>query len=535
MLYLFTFFWFVRTTKSILFWIYLWQLKEYHIGRFIDYFRTEKGKKAVINWLFLVKLLVFIGLVGVFNKPGLGQDFLIYFIFVIFFAESAFAVKRIIQKTLKAPILTKKTSIILSAGISLELLVLSFLFGFNPLFSQFVKILLAIDILAPVFCSVLVLSFQPLTVTLRDQIIRRAREKRERFKNLLVIGITGSYGKTSVKEFLATVLSEKYKVLKTREHQNSEVGISQCLLYDLNEEHEIFVVEMGAYNKGGIKFLCDIVKPKIGIVTGVNEQHLATFGKMENLLSAEGGGELIESLSEDGLAILNYDNPIIRERKIEHYNPKLKNIKFYSMSGKETDLWASDIKIEKESISFRLSSKEGDQATFNLNFLGAHNIYNVLAAACCAKSLGMTLEEIAKTCSKIERWQSGMQLKPGIDGLNIIDATYSANPTGVISHLDYLKVWPGKKVIIMPCLIELGEASESVHRRIGKKIGEVCDLAIITTKDRFKEIAEGAGDKAIFLENSKEIFEKIRDFCREGDVILLESRMPDHFIEQLTP
>ncbi len=205
------------------------------------------------------------------------------------------------------------------------------------------------------------------------------------------------------------------------------------------------------------------------------------------------------------------------------------------MSGKETDLWASDIKIEKESISFRLSSKEGDQATFNLNLLGAHNIYNVLAAACCAKSLGMTLEEIAKTCGKIERWQSGMQLKPGIDGLNIIDATYSANPTGVISHLDYLKVWPGKKVIIMPCLIELGEASENVHRRIGKKIGEVCDLAIITTKDRFKEITEGAGDKAIFLENSKEIFEKIKDFCREGDVILLESRMPDHFIEQLTP
>jgi len=530
------FFWFIRTTKSFLFWVYLWQLKEYHIGRFIDFFRTEKGKKIILNKLLFVKLLILLALSGLLGQSESLKNFLIYSILIIFLIESLLAFKRVSQRKLKIPVLTKKTGIILSAGLSLELLVLSSLFAFSSSLLQFAKILLLLDILLPVFCSVLILSFQPLTVILRDQIIKQAKEKRSKFRNLLVIGITGSYGKTSVKEFLATILSEKYKVLKTRDHQNSEIGISQCILYDLTEEHEIFVVEMGAYNKGGIKLLCDIVRPKIGIVTGVNEQHLATFGSMENLLSAEGGEELIESLPEDGLIILNYDNSLIREKEIERCNSRLKNVKLYSMSNvleKTIDLWANDIKMEKESTSFKLFSKEGDYADFNLNFLGVHNIYNVLAAACCAKNLGMSLKDIAKAANKIETWQSGMQLKPGTAGLNIIDATYSANPTGVIAHLEYLKVWPGKKVIIMPCLIELAGASAEIHRKIGKKINEVCDLAIITTKDRFKEIKEEAGEKAVFLEGAKEIFEKIRDFCREGDVVLLESRIAEELTKLL--
>jgi len=203
------------------------------------------------------------------------------------------------------------------------------------------------------------------------------------------------------------------------------------------------------------------------------------------------------------------------------------------MDDEEAGLWAGNIKMEKESTAFELFSKEGDSAEFNLNFLGVHNIYNVLAAALCAKKLGMDLNAIAKASNKIETWQSGMQLKKGIGGLNIIDATYSANPTGVIAHLEYLKAWPGKKIIILRCLIELGEASERVHKEIGKKIGEVCDLAIVITKDRFAEIKEGAGDKAIFMEDPKEILKKVTNFVGEGDVVLLESRLSNQLITGL--
>jgi len=484
--------------------------------------------------------------------------FLSYFLIIIYFFESVKGFSDFLKKKLKTPAFTKKI---------VFLIFVVFLFQIFYFFSVFQKesfsfSLLIFDILTPAITSGIVLVFQPLTALIRHQIIQKAKKKREEFKNLIVIGITGSYGKTSTKEFLATILEEKFgkeKVLKTKAHQNSEVGISQCILNELNENHEIFVVEMGAYNRGGIKLLCDIAKPKIGIITGVNEQHLATFGTMENLLSAEGGMELIESLPEDGLVIFNGNNKhclnIYQKTKIK------KRITLTSGMVNSTiventipgDFWAEDIKVEKEWIEFKVFSRDGDSADFRVNLLGGQSIENILLAACCAKELGMNLGEISKACQKIRPEQGGMKLIKTKYGVNIVDSTYSANPDGVISHLEYLKIWPQKKVIIMPCLIELGQASKEVHRKIGQKIGEVCDLAIIVTKDRFREIREGAtlsvakpplsggavktgmpAENILFLENPREIFERIKTFCKEGDVVLLEGRIPREVIELLT-
>jgi len=326
-----------------------------------------------------------------------------------------------------------------------------------------------------------------LAVFLRNRLIKAARQKRAGFKDLLVIGVTGSYGKTSTKEYLATILSEKFKVLKTKEHQNSEVGIAQCILDELGSEHEVFVCEMGAYNRGGIKFLCDIAQPKMGVLTGINEQHMATFGSQENIIKTK--YELIESLPKDGVAFFNANNKYCLEL---HNKTQIKK------------------KLYGEGTT---SSQEE----------------NLAAAKAVAQELGMNQEEIARGCQKIKPWP---EIKKGINGIDFINATYSANPTGVMADLDYFKKRSGKKVIVMPCLIELGKASKEVHRRIGKKIGEVCDLAIITTKDRFKEIKEGAPN-SLFIENPKEIVEKIKEFCQAGDTVLLESRVPKQAIKQL--
>ncbi|MDP1538517.1 MAG: Mur ligase family protein [bacterium] len=473
---------FLIFTKLFLFWLWLWQLKEYHTGRFLAHFETQKIKKFISSFW-----------------------------------------------RLKYPKFTKKIISIFLSGTLLAILWFSFSRATakgeeeSLLSSTFSGILLII--LAPLFSSLLVLLFQIPTVFWRKIIINKARGKREQFKNLLVIGITGSYGKTSTKEFLATILSEKFKVFKTKEHQNSEVGISQCILNDSKEEHEIFVVEMGAYNRGGIKLLCDIAKPKIGVVTGVNEQHLATFGKMKNLLSAEGGGELIESLPEDGIAFFNAKNKHCLE--------------LYKRTPNQSKLGTGQAKIKKFLY--------GENATF----AGGENILGAMAVA---KELGMTDEEISRGVEKIENKFPGIQIKKGIEGINVIDATYSANPDGVIAHLEYLKNFTGRKIIVMPCLIELGSASKEVHKKIGKKIAEVCGLAIITTKDRFKEIREGAllrqgyggreieKNNILFLENPQEIFEKIKSFLERDlsseasakeDVILLESRVPNQLIRQL--
>jgi len=494
MRYLIALVWLIVFTKKLFFWVYLWQLKEYHLGRFLDHFRTYKGKRLILNYFLLGKILILLGIIYT-AKQGLAEIkfALVYSVAFIFFVEALFALRNFRQKTFKKPVLTQKTAVILSTGISFEILLIFFLFLLGFKLTRFTATLLLLDILTPIGFSVLVLAFQPIAVILRNRIIKQAKLKRAKFKNLLVVGITGSYGKTSTKEFLATILSKKFRVLKTKEHQNSEVGISQCILDELRPEHEIFVVEMGAYNKGGIKLLCDITKPKIGMVTGVNEQHLATFGTMENLLSAEGGKELIESLPADGTAFFNGRNKYCLEL---YQQTRIKKI-----------LYGQKVKM-----------------------VGLENIEGAKAVA---RELGMSEEEISRACQKIENKFPGIQLKKDINGLNIIDATYSANPAGVMAHLEYLKTFPGKKIIIMPCLIELGRASKEVHKKIGRKIGEVCDLAIITTKDRFKEIKKGAPN-ALFMEKSAEIVAKIESFANPGDVILLESRVPTRLVEQLT-
>ena len=483
--------WLIVFTKKLLFWVYLWQLKEYHVGRFRDHFRTYKGKKLIFNYPLLVKILALLGII--FSaKFGLAEIKLglIYLMIAVFFVEAVFAFKNVWQKILKRPVLTRKVAVILSTGLSLEVLIIFFLFLLEFSLTKFTISFLFLDILTPLIFSALVLTFQPLAVILRNRLINEAKKKRAGFKNLLVIGVTGSYGKTSTKEFLATILSEKFKVLKTKEHQNSEVGISQCILDELEPEHEIFVCEMGAYNQGGIKLLCDIAKPKIGVLTGINEQHMATFGSQENIIKTK--FELIESLPEDGVAFFNGNNQ-------------------YCL-----DLYQKT-KINKKLYGQGAVSPEAE---------------NLTGAKAVAEELGMSQEEIARGYQNIKPWQSGMQVKKGINGIDIIDATYSANPNGVMAHLAYLKKWQGKKIIVMPCLIELGQASKEVHQRIGRKIGEVCDLAIITTKDRFKEIKEGAPN-ALFIENPKEIVEKIKSFGEFGDVVLLESRVPYRLIKRL--
>lgn len=434
---------FLIFVKLFLFWLWLWQLKEYHIGRFRAHFETQRIRKIASSlW------------------------------------------------RLKYPKFTKKIIIIFLAGALLAI--------WRPFFFSGVLLI----IFAPVFSSLLILSFQIPTVLWRKTIISKARKKREKFENLTVIGITGSYGKTSTKEFLYTILAEKFgedKVLKTKEHQNSEVGISRCVLNDLKPEHRIFICEMAAYDKGGIKLLCEIVKPKIGIITGINEQHLATFGSMENLISAEGGKELIESLPEDGTVFLNGKNEFCR--------------KIYQ-------------EIEKKKFLY------GEKAGLLLE--------NIDGAKIAARELGLTEDEILRGCQKVKNFLPGIEIKKGINGVNIIDAIYSSNPDSVISHLNYLKTYKGRKAIIMPCLIELGKAAKEVHFRIGAKIGEVCDFAIITTGDYFRELQNGASsngmspEKIIFSGNSELIFEKIKTFQGSEDVILLEGRSPKNIIKNLT-
>lgn len=493
----------IRQSKNLLFWIYLWQLKNYHIKRFLAHFNTYKGKKVLINPL--IKILILVLALMEFNFFPL--------LFFIYLAEALLALRDVIKKKLILPQKTSKT-IFLTSIIFVVFISFVALFAKNDWSLRFILIF---DILTIVIVSFIVLIFQPLTVFLRNRIIKKAIKKRKSLDNLSVIGITGSYGKSSVKEYLKDILSEDFNVIATFKNENSEMGISKCILSEVNEKHEIFICEMGAYNKGGIKLLCKIAQPKIGILTGINNQHLATFGSQKNIVESK--FELIDSLPAEGLAVVNWENNYIKD----NYNSNVATIRC------GLDIWAEKINDN----SFKVLSEKGKEGVINHKIKGDYNIQNLLMCIAVAKKLGITIKEIEERIAKIEDKTKIKKHK----NFDIIDQTYSSNMNGIISHIDFMKKWKGEKIIVMPCLIELGPDAKSSHYEIGRKIGEVCDLAIITTKDFKNDITKGAKfsgmDNIFFIDDPKEIYNKITLSTKSNSVILLESRVPNKLIKNL--
>ncbi len=528
------FFWIIKQLKAVLFWLYLWQLKDYHLSRFIAHFSTIKGRQIFFNKAYLFKIfwlaLFFIG--------GTSQ-FLLWWslpLVILYFLEAFKTLSVLVSGKIKKPVWTGKAVVLslFSFGLVFYFLV-SFFYIYQASF-DFLKWLLILDILVPVFVSGVVLIFQPVTVFLRNRIIAKAMAKRSQFKDLIVIGVTGSCGKSSAKEFLAAILSQKYKVVRTPKNQNSEMGISNTILNLLKPEHQIFICEMGGYNAQGIELLVKIAKPQMGILTGINQQHLATFGSQENII--KGKFKLIESLPKNGTAILNIDNEFIK-KELQRRKFKVKKIKKYSIKG-EADIWAENIEAKKDKVSFEVFSRDGEFTRFEINLPGGWPIVsNILAAAAAAKELKMSLTEIHKACQKIDASFAPVTVRQSAKGLNIIDSSYSANPEGVLADLNYLNLWVGKKIVVMPSLIELGSAIKEVHQNIGKKIGEVCDLAIITSRDGLKEIKTGAlkkglkPDRIIYSENPRKIVEIIKKETQRGDTVLLEGRVPEGILNLL--
>jgi len=437
--------WAVVFTKLFVFWVWLWQLKEYHWGRFKAHFETQARRKFL------------------FSFHGI-----------------------------RYPKLTSKTIVILVCGAIIEFFII--IYSYPLAWFDFFFFYIVIIVLTPLITSLIVLFFQIPTALLIKRSLRLAAIKRNKMKNLIVIGVTGSYGKTSVKEFLALFLGEKYKVLKTRKHINSEVGIANTILNDLKPEHEFLVAEIGAYERGKIKQVCNMINPQIGVLTGINEQHMSTFGSQENIIKAK--HELLDCLPKDGFFITKDNLTLIPEK----------------------------ITVNKESLSFYVKGIE-----FKADLLGSHNINNILLAAQCAEKLGVPLEKMAEACIEIKPEQGGMSFLKKENPV-ILNASYSANPDGVIADLEYLSNYKGKKIIVMPCLIELGSSAKRVHKTIAKKIAEVCDLAIITTQDYYQDLKSS---KTVLVENADSIMDKIQEHCLNTDVILLEGRVPRKLIALL--
>ena len=522
--------WLIKISRDVLFWAYLWQLKEYRLDRMRAHFELRSAQQIFLNKLYLGKIAILISSIMLFL--GVWQFFyqiitgIFYAILGVRSAYSAY------KKQIKEPTFTKKA--ILICGISMAPLVITSFLAYlkgSPVAFSFTIIFL--DIVLPLIVAAAVGALKFPSDALKNKTLLAAKAKREALKNVLVIGITGSYGKTSIKEYLAHILSAKLRVLKTVENQNTEIGVAYCILDKLNPDIDVFIVEMGAYKEGEIQKICEIVQPQIGILSGINEQHLSLFGSLDRTARAK--YELIKSLPANGLAIFNGENDYTRALYEKTSMPKrMYALRSFSVSAKP-DITAEKIDFTRTGMNFQVKLKESREL-FETEILGRHNVLNILGAALAADALGMTLEEIKNRVKTLKAPPHALEIKPGINGSIIIDDSYSANPRGVMAALEVLENLKGnKKILIMLPLIELADSAADVHMRLALKIDKVCDVCILTSSDFFREIRKNAPNTDVLLiQDSAALITKLKKNLKEGDIVLLENRVPEIVKTEIT-
>lgn len=341
---------------------------------------------------------------------------------------------------------------------------------------------------------------------------------------LTVIGITGSYGKTSTKNFLQALLSSKYNVLMTPESYNTTMGVVRTVRESLRPTHEIFIAEMGAKNKGDIREICELVGPRYGIITSIGEQHLETFKTVENIISTK--FELADSIPSDGKLFLNLDCDYISSRTVNA------PVVTYGINREDADYTAFGIAVDGNGSSFTVKAPGGEMRHFTTRLLGSHNIQNILGCIAVANTMGISLDQLVLPVRRLKPVAHRLELLPN----GIIDDAYNSNPEGFKAALDVLRGFEGQRVLVTPGMVELGQRQHELNRELGFYAASCCDYAVLVGKKQAPPLREGllaAGfspDRLIVEDTLADALKAVNSLPEQGKrIVLLENDLPDNY------
>ncbi len=366
----------------------------------------------------------------------------------------------------------------------------------------------------------------PLEKAIRNYYINDAKKLLKSHQRLKIIGITGSFGKTSVKFFLSSLLAVKYNVLMTPESYNTPMGVVKTVRSSLRATHDIFVCEMGAKYVGDIKELCDIVHPESGMVTSIGEQHLESFGSIENIIKTK--YEMADGISEDGKLFINISSDTVNKNR-----PSRPYVTYGLTS--DADYYATDIAVSSKGTSFNLVHG-GESYPFTTKLIGSANVVNIVGAIAVSHAYGI---EIAALRSAVARLRGAPHRMELIDrGASIIiDDAFNSNPAGARAALDTVALFDAVKIIVTPGMIELGERSDELNGELGKNAAAVCDYIVTVGEKQTRPIVKGALDAGFAKErlHVAKTFGDAMAFVNGIDaggkkkVILLENDLPDNY------
>lgn len=429
--------------------------------------------------------------------------------------------KRLLEVAL-LPSLLLSLAAILAAVLTAGALTISILLGLALL-------LLAI---APWVILAANFALRPVEAAVNRRFVRSARQTLGRV-DPLVVGITGSYGKTSTKFCLGAVLAADRPTLVTPASFNSYLGVVRTINEHLRPEHRAFVVEMGMFRRGDIAELCDLVHPKVGVITAIGPMHLERLGSIEAIEAAK--AELMEALPADGRLIANADDPRCVAIAARSRAP----VTLFGMQSPEAQVRARNVSLAGGRTELDIQLAGGESIHVSAQLLGAHNVLNMLAAAAAGEALGVPGAAIARGLRSVSPPEHRLApIHNAAAGIVVIDDAYNSNPQGAAAALAVLRDHEAtRRLLVTPGMVELGELEQELNRRFGEQAAEVCDVVVLVGERRTQPIHEGllaagmAGEAVHVVADLGQATTLLGQIRRRGDVILFENDLPDTYAE----
>ena len=373
-------------------------------------------------------------------------------------------------------------------------------------------------------------AMKPVERAINKSFIDDAKRILAQMPDMKIIGITGSYGKTSTKHYLYRILSEQYDVLMTPGSFNTPMGVVRTVREMLKPYNQVFIVEMGAKQIGDIKEICDIVHPQMAVITAVGEQHLESFKTIENVQRTK--FELVDALPDDGFAVVNNDFEYVANREVNN----VKAVRYAVRATEHADYVAADIEYSAFGTRFTIKG-EGRSLALETRLVGECNISNLMAAVIVAMRLGVSDDKIRYAVSKIEQVEHRLNMKRTAGGVTIIDDAFNSNPDGSRMALDVLsRMKGGKRIVVTPGMIELGDKQDYHNEHFGEHIAKSVDVAIIVGQYNREAILRGlqnAGmtdeEKVITVDTFAQAQQRLSSLLASGDTVLYENDLPDTF------
>ena len=507
------------------------QLSNYRISGYFGWIKEDKGaywgRLLVLSFLSCAALLITNVLLENFivYKIMTYLGLLFYFLFVTVFVINLFNVSN------KTPLrYTNRMNRMIGVNFILVFVATLLLLNFTTIYIPYFKYgaVGLTPVLLPIFVLLSYYITYPFDALSKRHYVKKATLALINRPDLIKIGITGSYGKTSVKNILAAFLSEKYEVCASPYSFNTPLGISKTISENLKDHHQVLICEMGARYQGDIKELCDIVRPDIGILTGLGNQHLATFKTLEALENTK--FELAEGISDNGVMFFNCE-----KRNMQKLADRCKTKKYVTgLYLKDPTLSIENLKTTSSGSEFDLVSN-GKSVHARTLLLGEHNVSNILLCAKVAQHLGLTIEQIAHAISKLTPVSHRLALLPSANSLIVIDDAYNGSEDGANAALKVISAFEGKKFIITPGLVELGREQFNINFEFGRNMAGVADYVIITGITNYDALSSGlafAGfnESHILRAGSiKQAVDVMNTYSSAGDVVLFENDLPDNY------